>query len=105
MAKIVSPWSLHQRNAGRQPPPPVRRGRTWLPPLVVGSLIAGLVGAQIAPTAGCTIKGNISQSGERIYHMPGQQYYTRTVIDPDAGERWFCSEQEASAAGWRKARV
>jgi hypothetical protein len=51
------------------------------------------------------IKGNISQSGERIYHMPGQKYYTRTRIDADAGERWFCSEQDARAAGWRKARV
>jgi hypothetical protein len=25
--------------------------------------------------AGCTIKGNISRKGERIYHLPGQENY------------------------------
>jgi hypothetical protein len=55
---------------------------------------------------GCNIKGNISQTtGEHIYHVPGQRYYDATVIDPAAGERWFCSEQEAIQAGWRKSKV
>ncbi len=53
--------------------------------------------------AGCGIKGNISGNG-RIYHMPGQADYARTRIDEGAGERWFCSEAEAVAAGWRAAR-
>ena len=54
---------------------------------------------------GCTIKGNISHnSGRRIYHMPGDRDYARTRIDPSRGERWFCSESEARAAGWRRAR-
>jgi len=58
-----------------------------------------------APDPGCTIKGNISRSGgARIYHMPGQADYARTTIRPDQGERWFCSEAEARAAGWRQAR-
>ncbi|HEY7687095.1 MAG TPA: thermonuclease family protein [Dongiaceae bacterium] len=52
----------------------------------------------------CSIKGNISQRGERIYHMPGQLNYADTRIDPARGERWFCTETEARAAGWRKAR-
>ncbi|RFC65003.1 thermonuclease family protein [Fulvimarina endophytica] len=52
---------------------------------------------------GCPIKGNISSNG-RIYHMPGQQNYGRTKIDEADGERWFCSEAEAKAAGWRPAR-
>ena len=48
------------------------------------------------------IKGNVSfNSGERIYHVPGQEYYGETVINPDYGERWFCSEEEAMDAGWR----
>ena len=51
----------------------------------------------------CQIKGNINAKGERIYHVPGQQVYGVTRINPDAGERWFCSESEAKAAGWRKA--
>lgn len=53
----------------------------------------------------CNIKGNISiDSGRRIYHMPGQTFYRQTVIRPQYGERWFCSEDEARAAGWVKAR-
>ena len=48
------------------------------------------------------IKGNISQNtGERIHHVPGGQFYDRTVIDEFAGERWFCTEADAVAAGWR----
>ena len=64
--------------------------------------------ANVAPQndpASCTIKGNISNSGEKIYHMPGQRMYNKTVIDTGAGERWFCSEAEAVAAGWRKSKV
>ncbi len=52
----------------------------------------------------CRIKGNISRSGERIYHAPGGQYYDRTKISPSKGERWFCSEAEAAAAGWRRSK-
>ena len=50
----------------------------------------------------CTIKGNISRNG-RVYHMPWSAWYARTRIDPARGERWFCSEAEAIAAGWRPA--
>lgn len=53
----------------------------------------------------CNIKGNVSTQGERIYHVPGQKYYNDTRISPSHGERWFCSEEEARAAGWRKAKV
>lgn len=52
---------------------------------------------------GCTIKGNIS-SGGKIYHLPGCGSYEKTGIDESAGEKWFCSEDEALAAGWRKAK-
>jgi len=52
----------------------------------------------------CSIKGNISSSGEKIYHMPGQNFYDRTQINTSKGERWFCSESDALAAGWRKSK-
>ncbi len=53
----------------------------------------------------CRIKGNISiDTGERIYHVPGQEYYEQTKIRHRYGERWFCSEADARAAGWRRAR-
>jgi endonuclease YncB( thermonuclease family) len=51
----------------------------------------------------CAIKGNISTSGH-IYHLPGQRDYANTVINERQGERWFCSEAEARAAGWRRAQ-
>ena len=52
--------------------------------------------------SGCDIKGNINSKGERIYHVPGGRSYANTLIDPVRGERWFCSEAEAQAAGWRR---
>ena len=52
----------------------------------------------------CPIKGNISNRGERIYHVPGGRYYGQTRIDEQKGERWFCSEGEAQKAGWRRSR-
>ena len=51
----------------------------------------------------CRIKGNVSDNG-RIYHLPGSASYDETRIDPSKGERWFCTEAEAQAAGWRPAR-
>lgn len=66
----------------------------WQPPEIT-------LGAE----TGCVIKGNISYStGEKIYHLPGCGSYDKTVINQSAGERWFCSEQDAQAAGWRRAK-
>lgn len=56
-----------------------------------------------ASNPSCTIKGNISTSGEKIYHMQGCGSYAKTQIDEKRGERLFCSESEAQSAGWRKA--
>lgn len=51
----------------------------------------------------CNIKGNVSyNTSERIYHVPSDPYYGSTTIDTAYGERWFCSEAEARAAGWRR---
>jgi endonuclease YncB( thermonuclease family) len=62
-------------------------------------------GSPIPPTptlrpGECRIKGNISDSG-KIYHVPGNPWYDRTQVDTSKGERWFCTEDEARAAGWR----
>jgi len=45
------------------------------------------------------IKGNINASGEKIYHMPGQQFYE--VTKP---EEMFVTEADAKAAGFRKSK-
>ncbi|OOY14179.1 hypothetical protein BMG00_03795 [Thioclava marina] len=56
---------------------------------------------QAAPGT-CTIKGNISGRG-KLYHLPGMRSYAATRISTRKGERWFCTEAEAKAAGWRRA--
>lgn len=52
--------------------------------------------------AGCAkpeIKGNINAKNEKIYHIPGGSSYEQTVA-----EEMFCTEAEAEAAGFRKAK-
>ncbi|WJH36831.1 thermonuclease family protein [Paenibacillus sp. CC-CFT747] len=58
--------------------------------------------AEKSTNAGCsnpTIKGNLSSSGEKIYHVPGGQSYEKT----DA-EQMFCTKEEAEKAGFRASK-
>ncbi|NKB60803.1 MAG: thermonuclease family protein [Gammaproteobacteria bacterium] len=72
--------------------PVVFRSDTW-------DAASGVIKGQ---GGGCLIKGNINSKGVRIYHTPwGSRHYSRTHVDKSRGERWFCSEDEALAAGWR----
>lgn len=79
--------------------------------LVVGASVASFLatgGYALIPRElhdpACNIKGNVSYNGgQLIYHVPGQRYYTDTIISYTKGERWFCSEDDARAAGWRRA--
>ncbi|MEM8973767.1 MAG: thermonuclease family protein [Pseudomonadota bacterium] len=48
----------------------------------------------------CVIKGNVDLFGRRIYHTPWSQWYALTKVSESKGDRWFCSEKEAVAAGW-----
>ena len=82
------PWDY--RRGQRLTSPPASTARASAPPTVASS-------------RNCSIKGNVSGSG-RIYHVPGSRWYDRTQIDTGRGERWFCSEAEARAAGWRAPR-
>ncbi len=95
---------LSRRNRRR------RRRRNLIPSwlLVVALIVVAWFvfdgsGRELFPGA-CTIKGNISAGGERIYHVPGGEYYNPTRINTAKGERWFCTEAEARAAGWRRSR-
>jgi ABC-type sulfate transport system permease component len=71
-------------------------------PFALPTAVAGI--ALAALYAGCSIKGNINKKGQRIYHLPGQENYADIVITAEKGERYFCSEEEAVNAGWRKAK-
>lgn len=61
-------------------------------------LLAGCSGR--SSNDNCVIKGNINAKGERIYHMPGQRVYELTKP-----EKWFCTEDEAKKAGFRRSKV
>lgn len=50
-------------------------------------------------TGNCNIKGNISSGGEKIYHVPGGQFYE--VTNP---EEMFCSTGAAESAGYRASK-
>lgn len=60
--------------------------------------------AETKAPKGCVIKGNINAKGTKIYHMPGQTHYEKTKINPAAGEAYFCSEAEAQAKGFTRAK-
>ena len=85
--EFTAPWRWRKQNRNRQ------------------AKIHRRQGANPSSRAGspCRIKGNISSSGH-IYHVPGGKHYAQTRINTSKGERWFCSEAEARAAGWRRAR-
>lgn len=68
-----------------------------------GEAMAPSTATSTPQTGTCLIKGNIGKSG-KIYHVPGSRSYDATKIDASKGERWFCTEDEAKAAGWRPPR-
>lgn len=83
----------------------------WLEVTVVVAVVAlGVTGVMYfvdwsSLKLGCDIKGNISyNTGEAIYHLPGDRYYDSTRINTSKGERWFCTQEEAEAAGWRRSK-
>jgi endonuclease YncB( thermonuclease family) len=104
--RFTPPWD-ERRTPGRLPTsaPGAAAPVPAVPPLAAVPAVPRAVSSRAAaePAGGCVIKGNHSRRGERIYHRPGQQHYTRTVVDVRAGERWFCTPQEAEAAGYRAA--
>ncbi len=59
--------------------------------------------SKLAPV-NCLIKGNIDPATyEKFYHYPGCSHYEQIIIEKDRGEQYFCTEEEAKAAGFKKA--
>jgi hypothetical protein len=97
-----NPWPRHRLLQQQSAAP----AWVWVVAIII-LVVLFAAGFEIGPMlVGCPIKGNISYStGEHIYHMPGQKYYWATRINPFKGEKWFCSEDAAIAAGWRKSKI
>lgn len=49
------------------------------------------------------IKCNISNTGERIYHLPFDQQYDRTMLNPADGDMYVSTVLQAEAKGFRRA--
>ena len=96
--KYADDYALDEKTAALQ-----KRG-FWAYPFEKPSTYRTAVKPASNP-ARCVVKGNISpNTGERIYHIAGQQHYNKVGIDPSKGEACFQTEAAARAAGWRKAR-
>jgi hypothetical protein len=54
----------------------------------------------VGSCSGPLIKGNINSKGQKIYHTVNSGQYMRVIIEENKGERYFCTEEEALAAGW-----
>jgi hypothetical protein len=71
-------------------------------PVAAQTQLSASASSDNAPSPECPIKGNVNNHGERIYHLPGQNAYSKINMR-DPRKRWFCSEEEARTAGWRPA--
>jgi endonuclease YncB( thermonuclease family) len=94
---FIAPWDWRHRNKTT-----IILGRASVP-VNAQTILLGAVSASEAPSPECVIKGNVNRKGERIYHLPGQLNYAQINMTKGLGERWFCTEAEAEAAGWRRA--
>ena len=94
---FIAPWDWRHRNNKT-----VILGAVSVP-VNAQAILLNTAPTEGAPTPGCTIKGNVNRNGERIYHLENQRFYARIRMDQGGGRRWFCTAEEAEAAGWRKA--
>jgi hypothetical protein len=90
--------------------PPEATATATLAPVVATATEVAVEATLVAtPSPECLVKGNIARHGGRVYHLPGDPSWSRTIIDPDHEyggyfEQWFCSAADAEAAGWRHAK-
>jgi endonuclease YncB( thermonuclease family) len=66
-------------------------------------LLASASGAR-PPSPRCRIKGNVNRSGQCIFHRPTSRWYAQIRMKISKGTRWFCSVEDAVAAGCRETR-
>ena len=94
---FIAPWDWRHRNNKT-----VILG-AFSVPIDAQAILLGPSATEGAPSPECTIKGNVNRNGERIYHTEQQSSYAKIRMDKGGGRRWFCTPEEAEAAGWRRA--
>ena len=95
---FIAPWDWRVRNKkttvlGFAKPPPNSN-----------AILLASASGPVAPSPDCTIKGNVNRSGECIYHQPTSRWYAKIEMKISKGTRWFCSVDEAEAAGCRETK-
>jgi endonuclease YncB( thermonuclease family) len=95
---FVAPWDWRVRDRKT-----TVLGNVRVPDSARPMLFASASGP-VAPSPECTIKGNVNRSGVCIYHKPTSRWYAKITMRVSKGTRWFCSVEEAEAAGCRETR-
>jgi endonuclease YncB( thermonuclease family) len=95
---FIAPWDWRVRNKN------TRILGTVKPPENAHAILLASASGPVAPSPDCTIKGNVNSSGECIYHKPTSRWYAQIKMHIEKGTRWFCSVEEAEAAGCRETR-
>ena len=95
---FIAPWDWRVRNKKT-----AILGAVKPPPNAHAILLASASGG-VAPSPDCTIKGNINGAGECIYHTRKSRWYAQIKMDISKGTRWFCSTDDAEAAGCRETK-
>ncbi len=66
---------------------------------------ATAVKCDYSETSNAVINGNVDvNTKQRLYHIPSGLLYSVTEINTENGDKWFCTEKEALAAGWEKSK-
>jgi endonuclease YncB( thermonuclease family) len=95
---FIAPWDWRVRNKKT-----TILGATK-PPETAHAILQASASGPVAPSPDCTIKGNVNRAGECIYHTPTSRWYAKIEMRISKGTRWFCSVDEAEAAGCRETK-
>lgn len=95
---FIAPWDWRVRNKKTAILGAVK------PPEQARAILLASASGPVAPSPDCTIKGNVNRSGVCIYHTPSSRWYAKIQMKISKGTRWFCSVEEAEAAGCRETR-
>jgi endonuclease YncB( thermonuclease family) len=95
---FFAPWDWRVRNKKSAILGAVKPSRDVLPILLASA------SGHVAPSSACRIKGNVNGAGVCIYHTPESRWYAKINMRISKGTRWFCSKEEAEAAGCRETR-
>src|SRR5882762_1308932 len=95
---FIAPWDWRVRNKK------TAILGTAKPPENANAILLASASGSVAPSPDCTIKGNVNHAGECIYHQPSSRWYAKIEMKISKGTRWFCSVDEAEAAGCRETK-